>query len=159
MSSAVIVSLRVKASPVRAFDVFTQEIALWWRPNPLFQLTPRGDGVLRFEGGEGGRLITALPGGREFEIGRVSAWARGQRLAFSWKPATFSEALSTQVIVSFEATAEETRITVEHRGWNEIPRDHVARHGFPLGQFQLRLGEHWRVLLESLSHVASRFKG
>lgn len=46
--SAVIVSLRVKATPREAFDVFTQEIAAWWRPNGLFQLTPRGDGVLRF---------------------------------------------------------------------------------------------------------------
>lgn len=149
MSSAVIVSLRVKASPARAFDLFTQEIALWWRPNPLFQLTPRGDGVLRFDGGEGGRLITALPDGQEFEIGQVSTWVHGERLAFSWSPATFSKELTTQVIVSFEGSGEETRIIVEQRGWSEIPQDHVARHGFPLGQFQLRLGEHWRALLDS----------
>ncbi|HVK79384.1 MAG TPA: ATPase, partial [Verrucomicrobiae bacterium] len=68
--SAVIVSLRVKATPAEAFDVFTQEIGLWWRPNGLFQLTPRGDGVLSFENQE--RLITTLPNGKVFEIGRVT---------------------------------------------------------------------------------------
>ncbi|MEQ1617869.1 MAG: hypothetical protein ABL883_05950 [Terricaulis sp.] len=74
MSSAVIVSVRVKASPARAFDVFTQEIALWWRPNPLFQLTPHGDGVLRFEGAAGGRLIAAFPGVRNWAGDRLGSW-------------------------------------------------------------------------------------
>ena len=156
MSSAVIVSVRVKASPARAFDVFTQEIALWWRPNPLFQLTPWGDGVLRFESGEGGRLLAALADGREFEVGRVGAWIRGERLAFSWGPVTFSQGQTTQVSVGFEAMGEETRVTVEHRGWSEISPDHASRHGFPLGQFQLRLGEHWRALLDSLAEAAPR---
>ena len=62
--SAVIVSLRVKATPQQAFDVFTQDIALWWRPSGLFELTPRGDGALRFEPGEGGRLVTDLSNGK-----------------------------------------------------------------------------------------------
>ncbi len=57
--SAVIVSLRVEATPRQAFDVFTQEIAAWWRPNQLFQLTPRGDGVLSFEPGEHWRALLA----------------------------------------------------------------------------------------------------
>jgi uncharacterized protein YndB with AHSA1/START domain len=90
MTSAVVVSLRVAASPQRAFEAFTQEIGAWWRPNGLFQLTPRGDGELRFEGGEGGRLVTALPTGKEFEIGRISAWVPGERLAFTWRQATFA---------------------------------------------------------------------
>ena len=76
--SAVIVSLRLKATPQEAFDVFTREIALWWKPNELFQLTPRGDGVLRFEPGEGGRLVTDLPNGNAFEIGRITVWAPGE---------------------------------------------------------------------------------
>ena len=62
--SSVLVALRVKASPARAFDVFTQEIGVWWRPDPLFEITPRGDGRLKFEGGEGGRVITELPNGK-----------------------------------------------------------------------------------------------
>jgi len=147
--SAVIVSLRVKATPQEAFDVFTREIAAWWRPNPLFQLTPRGDGVLRFDNRE--RLVAMLPNGAEFEIGRVTAWAPGERLAFTWRQASFTPEQSTQVEVRFEPVDDETRVTVEHRGWDAIPQEHVARHTFPLGVFQMRQAEHWRALLAAMA--------
>jgi uncharacterized protein YndB with AHSA1/START domain len=149
--SAVIVSLRVSATPLDAFEVFTQEIGAWWRPNGLFQLTPRGDGALRFEPGEGGRLVTDLPNGKTFEIGRITAWAPGERLAFSWRQASFTPEQVTHVEVRFEAVGEETRVTVEHRGWDAIPQEHVARHGFPLSVFQMRQAEHWRALLAELA--------
>ncbi len=152
MTSAVIVSLRVKASPHATFDVFTQEIGLWWRPNELFQLTPRGDGQLRFEPGEQGRLVTDLPNGHTFEIGRISAWVPGERLAFSWRQGTFAPDQSTHVEVRFEAVGEdETRVTVEHRGWDSIPQEHLARHRFPLQPFQMRQAEQWRALLAALA--------
>lgn len=151
MSSAVIVSLRVAASPQRAFETFTQEIGLWWRPNGLFQLTPRGDGVLRFEGGEGGCLMTDLPNGKTFEIGRITTWRPGEHLAFTWRQATFDPDQLTQVDIRFEPVGDETRVTVEHRGWDAIPQDHVARHTFPLGVFQLRQAEHWRSLLQGMA--------
>jgi hypothetical protein len=41
-------------------------------------------------------------------------------------------------------------VTVEHFGWDSIPQDHAARHGFPLGVLQQRLAEWWQVLLGSL---------
>ncbi|MCX7357482.1 MAG: SRPBCC domain-containing protein [Alphaproteobacteria bacterium] len=148
--SAVIVSLRVKATPQEAFDVFTQEIAAWWKPNGLFQITPRGDGVLRFEPGEDGKLLTDLPSGKSFEIGRITAWAPGERLAFTWRQGTFATDQTTYVEVRFEALGDETRVTVEHRGWDRIPQEHLARHGFPLGVFQIRQAEHWRALLGAL---------
>lgn len=151
MTSAVMVSLRVAASPQRAFEAFTQEIGAWWRPNGLFQLTPRGDGELRFEGGDGGRLVTALANGKEFEIGRITAWLPGERLAFTWRQATFAPDQLTHVEVRFEPVGEETRVTVEHRGWSAIPPEHAARHGFGLGVFQMRLAEHWRALLSAMA--------
>ncbi|MGQ0533521.1 MAG: SRPBCC domain-containing protein [Caulobacteraceae bacterium] len=154
--SAVIVSLRVKATPHEAFDIFTQEIGGWWRPNGLFQLTPHGDGELRFEPGENGRLVTALPNGKQFEIGRVTAWTPGERVAFTWRQATFTPHQQTYVEVRFEAVGDETRVTVEHRGWDAIPQDHVARHHFPLSVFQLRQAEHWRTLLAALNEAIAR---
>ena len=51
MTSRVLVSLRVATSPERAFAVFTGEIAIWWRPEGLFQFTPSVTGVLAFEPG------------------------------------------------------------------------------------------------------------
>ena len=68
MTAAVIVSLRIAASPQDCFDAFVDDISLWWKPNGLFQLTPRGDGELRFEPGENGRLVTTLSNGHVFEI-------------------------------------------------------------------------------------------
>lgn len=155
MASAVIVSLRVKASPQRTFEAFTQEIGAWWRPHTLFQLTPRGDGELRFEPGENGRLLTTLPNGAEFEIGRITAWSPHTLLGFTWRQASFAPEQSTHVTVRFEAIDDETRVTIEHRGWDSIPQAHVARHGFPLQVFQMRQAEHWRALLASLGERAA----
>ncbi len=154
MTSAVIVALRVDASPLRAFEVFTQEIGEWWQSSPLFALTPRGDGRLRFEPGEGGRLVTELPTGKLFEIGRVSVWEPGERLVLSWRQGTFRPEQSTELEVRFEPVGDQTRITVEHRGWDGIPQDHAARHGFDLMLFQRRAAEHWRMLLKSLNAAA-----
>lgn len=64
MSSRVLVSVRVKAPPERAFAVFTGDIGAWWRPSGLFQTTPRAPGVLAFDGG---RLVERLASGRVFE--------------------------------------------------------------------------------------------
>jgi len=155
VTAAVVVSLRVKATPRETFDVFTQEIGRWWKPNGLFQLTPRGDGQLRFEPGEQGRLVTDLPNGRTFEIGRINLWVPGERLSFSWRQGTFAPNQTTHVEVRFEPVGDETRVTVEHRGWDTIPQEHVARHGFPLQPFQMRQAEHWRALLAALAAQAA----
>lgn len=74
MSSRVFVALRVKTTPERAFEAFVGEIGMWWKPNPLFQTTPRAPGLLAFEPGEGGRLTETLANGKVFEIGRITAW-------------------------------------------------------------------------------------
>lgn len=147
--SAVIVSLRVAVSPEDAFDTFTDDIGLWWQPGALFQITPRGDGTLSFENRE--RLITTLPSGKVFEIGRVTAWERPSRLVFTWRQASFTPDQATSVEVTFEAVGEETRVSVMHRGWDAIPQDHVARHGFPLQATHMRLMEHWRAQLDRIA--------
>lgn len=156
MSSRVLVSLRVAVSPQQAFDVFTQEIGAWWRPNALFQFTPQAAGVLSFEYdasrgnpvGEG-RLIETQRDGSVFEIGRITAWEPGERLAFEWRQASFAADQLTHVEVRFEAIGDETRVTVEHRGWDSVPQEHVARHHFPDRVFLLRHAEWWQALLAS----------
>lgn len=150
MSSSVLVALRVRASPARAFEAFTREIGLWWRPNALFALTPRSPGVLSFEGGEGGRLIETLPNGTVFEVGRVRVWAPGERLVFGWRCAWFDPGVDTEVEVRFEAAGEETRVSVEHRGWDAVSPANPARHGFPLPVFLQREAEWWRAMLKGL---------
>jgi hypothetical protein len=150
MTSRVIVSLRVAATPERAFEVFTRDVGLWWRPNALFHFTPRSPGVVSFEGELGGRFIETLPSGKVFEIGRITAWEPGVRLAFGWRQATFTPDQHTEVEVRFEPVGAETRITVDHRGWDTVHAEHLARHGFPDTLFLRRHGEWWNALLAAL---------
>jgi uncharacterized protein YndB with AHSA1/START domain len=146
VTSRVLVSLRVAATPERAFAVFTGEIGAWWRPSGLFQTTPRAPGVLAFEDG---RLVERLAGGKVFEIGRVLEWSPPKRLRFSWRQASFPPDLLTEVDVRFEPVGAETRVTVEHSGFDRVPADSAARHGFPDHALLARLGEWWRALLSA----------
>ena len=159
MSSRVLVAIRVKATPARAFEAFTRDIALWWRPNPMFRFTPRDPGVLAFEPGEGGRLIETLASGKVYEIGKVRHWDPPQRLVFGWRQATFAPDQDTEVHIRFEAVGEETRVTVEHFGWDSVPAAHVARHGFPTAVFLQRHGEWWQALLSSYKTRLSGAQG
>ena len=149
MSSSVLVSLRVSAPPGRAFDVFTGEIGRWWRPNALFRFTGNPPGTLVFEPGPEGALIETSPTGEVFEIGRMTVWEPGVRLAFSWRQESFAPGQLTHVEVRFEPVGDETRITIEHRGWDAVPPEHVARHGFPNDIFLRRHAEWWQMLLSS----------
>lgn len=148
--SRVVVALRVKAAPERAFRAFVEEIGAWWRPSPLFATTPRAPGVLAFEPEEGGRLTETLANGKVFEIGRIIAWEPPHRLVFTWRQASFPPDLATEVEVAFEAVGEETRVTVEHRGFHRVPADSAARHGFPDQALLMRLAEWWRSQLARL---------
>jgi uncharacterized protein YndB with AHSA1/START domain len=150
MTSKVYPALRVPADPQRAFVAFTDEIALWWQPSSLFQVTPLGDGKLAFEPGVGGRLWTRLDNGDEFEIGRVAVWERGERLVFTWRQASFAPEQSTEVEVRFEAVGDETRISIEYRAWATIPQSHVARHGFPEHVTLQQAVNWWRASLAML---------
>ena len=155
MTSKVYVALRVKATPEQAFAAFVDEIGQWWRPNILFQTTPR-PGVLSFEPGEGGRLIETRAGGKVFEIGRILAWEPPRRLVFSWRQASFPPDLHTEVEVGFEAAGDETRVSVEHRGFDQVPAESAARHRFPDQVLLMRLADFWRDQIAAVSDRIGR---
>jgi uncharacterized protein YndB with AHSA1/START domain len=149
MTSKVYVALRVHATPEQAFHVFVGDIGQWWRPNVLFQTTPR-PGVLSFEPGPDGRLIETRAGGKVFEIGRIRVWDPPRRLVFSWRQANFPLDLHTEVEVCFEAVGAETRVSVEHRGFDQVPADSAARHRFPDGLLLMRLADFWRSQIDAV---------
>lgn len=154
MSSKVYVALRVRASPERAFQAFVEEIGAWWRPSGLFQTTPRAPGRLAFEPGADGRLTETLANGKVFEIGKVTAWDPPNRLEFTWRQAAFPLDLHTEVEVRFESVGDETRVSVEHRGFDRVPAENAARHRFPDAVLLQRLAEYWRAQLTSMRAVA-----
>jgi len=121
MTSRILVSLRVATMPEHAFEMFVCEIGVWWRANALFRFTPRASGVVAFETGLGGRFTETSPDGQVFEIGRITVWEPGIRLAFTWRQASFAPEQVTEVEVRFEPVGNQTRVTVEHRGWDTIP--------------------------------------
>jgi uncharacterized protein YndB with AHSA1/START domain len=154
--SRVLVALRVAAPAARTFAAFTEEIGEWWCPNGLFRFTNGTGGRLAFEPDPPERLVEIDTAGERFEIGPVTVWDPPRRLVFGWRQAGFPAGRSTEVSVRFDAVENGTRVTVEHFGWDAIPQDHAARHGFPLSPFQQRLAEWWQALLRSLAaHVAS----
>jgi uncharacterized protein YndB with AHSA1/START domain len=121
-----------------------EEIGEWWRPNCPVSDHAR-PGVLSFEPGEGGRLIETREGGKVFEIGTIRVWEPPGRLVFSWRQASFPLDLHTEVEVGFEAVGEETRVSVEHRGFDQVPAGSAARHRFPDEILLMRLAEFWRA--------------
>jgi uncharacterized protein YndB with AHSA1/START domain len=151
VTSRVLVALRIAAPPSRVFEAFTTEIGEWWRPNGLFQPSRHPDGRLSIEPGVDGRLLETHADGEVDEIGRIRAWEPPVRLVLTWRPTSFAPHQETEVHVRFEPVDGITRVVVEHYGWDEIPQEHAARHGFPLFTFQQRLADWWRDLLRSLS--------
>ena len=158
-ASRVLVALRVPVPAERAFAAFTDQIAEWWQPNGLFQFTAGRTGTLAFEPGPDGRLVEIYPDGSTFVVGHIRAWDPPRRLVLSWRHASFAPDQATELHVRFDdvddpgGTVAQTRVTVEHFGWDGIPSEHAARHGLPLATFHLRFAQWWQALLRALADV------
>lgn len=157
-SDSVTVSTLVAVDPATAFSIFTGEIGVWWRPKVRRLFRKDRDGTMNFEPGAGGRLLEVYPGqpDQPFEVGRVLAWEPPGRLVFEWRQHGFAPHEVTQVEVRFEAERGGTRVTLEHRGWDSLPADHPARHGYTGGAFTSMIGLRWADLLTALRSHAAR---
>jgi activator of HSP90 ATPase len=140
----------VAVSPTDAFEVFTQEIDVWWRRGPRFRHGKGEDSELSFEQLADGRRLVERYAGKLFEIGRVRVWEPGARLVFDWRASNFAPGESTEVELRFEPFADGTRVTLEHRGWENIRGDHPVRHGTRERAFAAMIGGYWGELLTAL---------
>ena len=127
-TNAVIATVEVAVDPATAFAIFTEEIGHWWQPGPLnWNDQSRALGV-RIEPGVGGRWLEVYDAvtGEGFECGRITLWEPGRRFAFVYRDA--GHAIDgTEVEVRFEPVSGGTRVTLEHRGWEELPPDVAGR--------------------------------
>lgn len=103
------VTVEVEVDPATAFDLFTRDIAVWWRADRSLWGDTQGE--LRFENG------LLMQGSTE--IGQVNAWEPGPRLAFTYGPPGVDPAERTEVEVRFEAIRGGTRVVVRHGGWEK----------------------------------------
>ena len=145
------VTVGVAVPPAVAFEVFTQEIDLWWRRGPQFRRVGGERALIAIEGREGGRVFESAGAGMPAqEIGRVLAWQPPSRLVFEWRGGNFAPGERTEVEVRFEAApGDGTTVTVTHRGWAAIRADHPVRHGQDVPAFIGGMGRWWGGLLSS----------
>jgi uncharacterized protein YndB with AHSA1/START domain len=125
MTEAVIAQVDVGVPPAAAFEMFTEEIGLWWRRDtPHWNDRDRGLSV-RIEPRVGGRFIEVydLDTGEGFEVGRVLVWQPGQRLSFSWTQVGWDSDAHTIVTVTFTAVEAGTRVTLVHDGFDSVASD------------------------------------
>ncbi|WP_019200987.1 SRPBCC domain-containing protein [Tsukamurella sp. 1534] len=152
-ASRVMVATRVAATPERAFAAFTEQIGRWWVRDGLFRFTRARTGTMVFETGPSGRLVERYEDGAEFVVGHVRRWDPPHGFVIGWRQEGFTEGQDTELHVSFAETRTDpaqTRVTVEHYGWDRIPPENQVRHGFPLQVFSLRFAEWWQAQLAAL---------
>jgi uncharacterized protein YndB with AHSA1/START domain len=155
MTAKIMVSIRLAVEPAAAFALFTSRVDEWWRNGPKYRMQADKGGRLRFEPGEGGRLVEIYDeaAGDLFEIGRILVWKPGERLVFEWRQPNFTADQVTEVDIAFIAVAGGTRLTLEHRGWTGLPADHPARHGLDDQRFMLLHARWWEDQFDSLKRI------
>ena len=139
------VTVSVAVPPEEAFEIFTQQIDLWWRRGPKYRQLGGERAIIAIEPRAGGRVFESLgDDGPVHEIGRVRVWQPPSRLLFEWRLVNFAIDERTEVEVLFEPAARDsTQVTVTHRGWAAIRPDHPARHGQASAEFLRTLGLWW----------------
>ena len=73
--------VEVAVDPDTAFVAFTEELDLWWVRGPINYHAAGRALAMRCEPGVGGRLLEVYADGA-LELGRITAWEPGQRLAW-----------------------------------------------------------------------------
>jgi hypothetical protein len=145
----------VEVSPRDAFEVFTDEVDLWWRRGPRFR-SGGPDSELCFERDENGRRLIERGRDGVFEIGRVQVWEPGKRLLLEYRLRNFAPNERTEVEVRFEEFGEGTRVVLEHRGWEALRGDHPARHGLDGEAFSSMIGLHWGDVISGFRQYARK---
>jgi len=109
-------SIRVNATPDRAFDVFTSGIGRWWPKSHKIGQADLDRPVI--EPRAGGRWYELDIDGSECELGKVAVWEPPSRLILIWQLTpefSFDPDLITEVEVTFTPDGDGTVVDLEHR--------------------------------------------
>jgi len=110
-------SIRVKAPPARAFDVFTTGMGRWWpRQHSINKGSPQQAVIM--EPRAGGRWYERGEDGSECQWGRVLSWEPPSRVVLAWQINAqwqYDPGFETEVEIKFIADGTGTRVELEHR--------------------------------------------
>jgi uncharacterized protein YndB with AHSA1/START domain len=125
-------SITVKASPERAFEIFTEGIDTWWPRSHHIGKSPMKKSIV--EGRVGGRCYSEQIDGTECDWGQVLVWEPPHRFVMAWQVSPtwqyepdLTKSSEVEVIFSPEPGGF-TRVDLEHR--------HFERHGEGAGSMR-----------------------
>ena len=115
-------SVDVKVSRSRAFELFAQNMGEWWPRGRTPSGKPHAELII--EPRTNGRWFERDEDGEETQWGKVLAWEPPGRLLLGWQldhKLRFDAALLMEVEIRFEElTAGATRVSLEHRGLEQL---------------------------------------
>ncbi len=113
--ASVVKTVRVKASPERAFAVFVDSFGAWWPKNHAIGKSPLANAVI--EPLAGGRFYEIGTDGGECDWGRVREIVPGEKLVLDWQLNAdwqYDPDFEVPVTVTFTADGEDTIVQLEH---------------------------------------------
>jgi len=117
-------TVTVKASPERAFEVFTTGFDSWWPRSHHIGNAPMKRAII--EGRVGGRCYTEQTDGTDCDWGRVTLWEPPKRFVMAWMTTAewkFEPDISKASEVEVRFTPEGagmTRVDLEHRHFERM---------------------------------------
>lgn len=142
-------TLTLRATPEKAFAVFTDGFDRWWPKTHSIGDSPLKRAVL--EPGVGGRWYGLAEDGSENLWGDVLAWEPPTRLLLAWRingAWSYDPSLLTEVEVRFTALeGGETRVDFEHRDLERLGADEAA------DKSRTAMDGGWGGILESFKAV------
>ena len=149
--AAIAKTFTVRATPERAFAIFTDGFDRWWPKTHSIGNSPLKKAVL--EPGVGGRWYGLHEDGSEGLWGDVLAWEPPTRLVLAWRITHqwgYDPNLLTEVEVRFTALpGGETRVDFEHRGLERFGDSDAA------AQTRVSMDGGWGMILESFTAVVN----
>ena len=116
-------SVTVSCAPEEAFRIFTAETLSWW-PVESHSIHETVAEIV-FEEGVGGEVYELATTGEKAHWATVLEWEPPHRLVFAWE--VTRSVVGTEVEVRFVPEGEQTRVEVEHRGWERVAEGAAAK--------------------------------
>ena len=123
-------SVVVGLDPQAAFFLFTDKLESWW-PVARHSVSASAKEVpqtVSMAAGVGGEIIEIGFDGTLHVWGKVTEWAPGEVVAFTWHPGRSAD-MQTDVRVTFAREGAGTRVTLVHSNWEILGDEAEAVRG------------------------------